>query len=104
MCKTALDHFRFPAHRRATASGARRVTDEEGNTVVMIKCQFCKEEIQDGAIKCKHCGEILRREEYQQISKPNLPAFKAVSELLDYYNKAFQVIDSGQGKFAPIWN
>ena len=22
-------------------------------------CQFCKEEIQDGAIKCKHCGSML---------------------------------------------
>jgi ribosomal protein S27E len=32
----------------------------------MKKCSFCAEEIQDEAVKCKHCGELLTPNEKQE--------------------------------------
>jgi hypothetical protein len=35
----------------------------------MKKCLFCAEEIQDEAVKCKHCGEFLIDAELKNLKK-----------------------------------
>ena len=57
----------------------------------MKRCPYCAEEIQEEAVKCKHCGEMLTAAaptsippQTERISQPKggSPAFKAIGVLL----------------------
>jgi len=39
----------------------------------MKKCPFCAEEIQDAAIKCKHCGEFLNASASPRFAEEPIP-------------------------------
>ena len=49
----------------------------------MKKCPFCAEDIQDEAIKCKHCGEFLDAPISKQFAEEKMPW---------YFRKAFIII------------
>jgi hypothetical protein len=71
-------------------------------------CPFCKENILDGAIKCKHCGSMLNLDPYNTITIDSITADEIrafVGTNAYYYIQNFSRFTiMGREKFCVTWN
>ena len=73
-----------------------------------MTCPFCKENILDGAIKCKHCGSMLNLDPYNTINVDTVTADEIrafVGTNAYYYIQTFAKFTiMGREKFCVTWN
>ncbi|HIJ80414.1 MAG TPA: DUF2628 domain-containing protein [Desulfuromonadales bacterium] len=72
-----------------------------------MTCPFCKEDIRDGAIKCKHCGSTLSPDTYVNnivnLTTDEIRAFAGTNAY--YYIQAFaRFTATGCEKYSVTWN
>lgn len=102
-CGVGFDKWRPEYKKRPTIKQVKSMEEER-------RCPYCKEEIQVGAIKCKNCGEILKKEEYSRLSHERTKVVRDYSDIerdqrsRAYYQKIFSEFDQNNGKFMPKWN
>lgn len=71
----------------------------------MRKCPFCAEEIQDEAIKCKHCGEMLNTNQAQPIKAQALSRLSSINPKMKLPEKilAGETVYLATHPFGPLY-